>query len=597
MGNARKVHAGRLDVTTPTPRELNSFHHMQSLLSKASILVHFDSERRLYIDMDASKERGIGGYLYHVSNEPLDKPPGPKTIQPILFLSRDLIDAETRYWPTELEISGLVWMIKKVRHLVEASKLPVIVYTDHSSTVNIAKQSSLNTTSIEKLNLRLVRSSEYLQRFRLDIRHRPGKTNVIPDALSRLPVVEECKARLIERDAYRYEDGDALANAQEVVSAHPVSLVEISEEFKARLMDGYREDPRWVRINELIERNERLRRDGNAADIPYRIIRNLIYFVDPEVGLRLCIPQSMIGEVFGLAHDELGHVGYDRTHERLTEGLYIYNMAKELRRYILHCPECQLCRTPRHRPYGLLQSIISPARPFDTITIDFILALLLSKPEKFDCILSVTDKFSKAITLIPGKIATGGKEWAILLLDRLCLLNWGLPRAILSDRDRRFIGQLWRGLFDQLKVSLLYSTSYHPQTDGMSERTNQTVEIALRYYLATLESLDQWPSVLPRMSQALCNSTNYSSTMKTPTEILFGFKTREALDLLRINESPPIELDDANDTNINDRNEPIEQPIEAYPIATRRRRTSYQSERPEPIRRGETHRLPNLDEY
>ena len=76
------------------------------------------------------QERGIGGYLYHVvdSNEPFDpdtprKHPGPKAIQPILFLSCDLIDAETRYWPTELEVAGLVWMIKKVRHLVEASKL------------------------------------------------------------------------------------------------------------------------------------------------------------------------------------------------------------------------------------------------------------------------------------------------------------------------------------------------------------------------------------------------------------------------------------------------------------------------------------------
>ena len=162
MGNVKKVHAGRFDVTTPILRELNSFHHIQSLLLKASILVHFNSEWQLYINIDASKECDIEGYLYHVSNEPLDKPPGPKTIQPILFLSCDLINVETWYWPTELKISELIWMIKKVQHLVKVLKLPVIIYTDHSSIINIAKQSSLNTTSIKKFNLQLIQSSEYL---------------------------------------------------------------------------------------------------------------------------------------------------------------------------------------------------------------------------------------------------------------------------------------------------------------------------------------------------------------------------------------------------------------------------------------------------
>ena len=137
--------------------------------------------------------------------------------------------------------------------------------------------------------------------------------------------------------------------------------------------------------------------------------------------------------------------------------------------------------------------------------------------------MSVTNKFSKAITLIKGKIAMSGKEWAVLLLDRLALLLWGLPRAILSDRDRRFVGQIWKGIFESLSFDLLYSTSYHPQTDGMSKCSNQTVEIALRYYFANLPELNQWPSVLPRLSLALNNSMNFSSMGKTPTQVIHGF--------------------------------------------------------------------------
>ena len=435
--------------------------------------------------------------------------------------------------------------------------------TPHSTTVppkpsytQPLTQSSLNISSIQKSNLWLVQSSEYLQHFCLEVRHRPGKSNIIPDALSRLPVVDklsrlllatECKERLQERDqhlALTNEDVAANKLIAESVSAHPVSLVQMSNAFKQRLVQGYTADPRWIRIQDIIERNRALGED--AADLPYKLLRGLIYYKDVEFGLRLCVPQPLVGEVFNLAHDKLGHQGYDRTHQRLTEGLYIYNLAKQLHAYIQHYHQCQLRQTPRHQVHGSLQPILTPPRPFHTISIDFILALPLSRPEKYDCVMSVSDKFSKAITLIPGNIAASGKVWAVLLLDRLSLMFWGLPRAILSDRDRRFVGQLWQGIFDKLSVSLLYSTSYHPQTDGMSERTNQTVEIALRYYLSILPDMYRWPTVLPRLSHALCNSKNFSSTGKTPTQVLYGFKTREPLDFLRVEEGEPVQLEEGD---------------------------------------------------
>ena len=151
--------------------------------------------------MDASKEVSIGAYAYHIIVElTIKSPPKQKTIQLILFLSRELTGPEAQYWPTELEVSGLVWVVQKPRHLIEASETSVVVFTDHSATCQIARQISLNTVSIEKSNLKLVRSSEYLQRFNLDVQHRSGISNIIPDALSQLPIVDSCKTHLIERD-------------------------------------------------------------------------------------------------------------------------------------------------------------------------------------------------------------------------------------------------------------------------------------------------------------------------------------------------------------------------------------------------------------
>ena len=535
-GNARKKVAARTYLTTPTPKELNAFHHLQKLFSSPIILVHFDDKRRLFIDLDASKEFGFGAHVYHSLDEDIASIPKQKSQQSILFLSRLLSDAETRYWPTELEIAGIVWVVKKIRHMVEAAKDYTIIYTDHSAAVSIVRQTSLNTTSIDKLNLRLVRASEYLQRFRLDVRYKPGKANIVPDALS----------RLASREYHPSDNADSLDAL--VIRCFPVSLVEMSPSFRQRLQDGYQE-PRWSRVRRLIQENAEL--DDNAAKIPYRIIDDLLYFDDDERGLRLCIPSAIEAEVFKLAHDEQGHPGYARTHERLTQGLYIFGMPAKLHEFIRHCPHCQRNQTPRHRPYGSLQPIYSPARPFHTITIDFILALPTS-PEGFDCTMSLTDKFCKAVAFIAGKSTWDGNEWAIAVLDKLAEINWGLPRAFISDRDRKFIGQLWKGIFKALNVELLFSSAWHPQTDGMSERSNQTAEIALRYYIATLEDPRCWPKVLPRMSASLNNSTKYSSTAQSPTQVLYGFRTREALDLLR--------FDDNNDASCERLQDPADTP-------------------------------------
>ena len=91
----------------------------------------------------------------------------------------------------------------------------------------------------------------------------------------------------------------------------------------------------------------------------------------------------------------------------------------------------------------------------------------------------------------------------------------------------------YRNLFllTSLDVGLLYSTAYHPQTDGTSERTNQTAEIALRFLIHTLNRPSDWPKVLRRM-QALLNNHASATTSKKPNELAYGFKLNRPLDLV-----------------------------------------------------------------
>ncbi len=101
----------------------------------------------------------------------------------------------------------------------------------------------------------------------------------------------------------------------------------------------------------------------------------------------------------------------------------------------------------------------------------------------------------------------------------------------MTDRDPKFLSRFWTARFKKLGVELFYSTAYHPQSDGSSERTNQTVEITLRFLLHTIAKPQNWPSLLPKI-QALLNNATSTTTGQTPNELAYGFTPRRPLDLL-----------------------------------------------------------------
>jgi hypothetical protein len=193
-GKPRKSFSLKTLIENPSSVELDAYNQLQSDFSRARWLTHYNRIRQLYADVDASK-KGFGVIVYHlkegVDGKSLKGPPSKRDIEPILFLSKTLSSAESRYWPTELEMAGLVWTVRKMAHMIKSSEHPTIIYTDHGATPAIAAATKLTTSSTDRLNMKLVRASMYLSQFRLDIRHRPGKSNVIPDALSRLPVEKD----------------------------------------------------------------------------------------------------------------------------------------------------------------------------------------------------------------------------------------------------------------------------------------------------------------------------------------------------------------------------------------------------------------------
>lgn len=140
-----------------------------------------------------------------------------------------------------------------------------------------------------------------------------------------------------------------------------------------------------------------------------------------------------------------------------------------MKRYIEHCPTCLEHRIRRYRPYGSLQPILYLAIPFHTVTIDIVLAIPLSNDE-FDAALTMTDKYTKLMGIIPGCNTWEGEDWARGVLGFWWTANWGIPTVLLTDRDPKFTQGLWKAIFKLICTNVLYTTSYHPQTDGQSER-------------------------------------------------------------------------------------------------------------------------------
>ena len=142
----------------------------------------------------------------------------------------------------------------------------------------------------------------------------------------------------------------------------------------------------------------------------------------------------------------------------------------------------------------------------------------------------MTCKFSKWVTLIKDADTKSAEQWAHIFLNSLDLINWGLSGKLITNCDPNFLSKFWTALFTKLRVKLLYSIAYHLQTNGSSERTNQTVEITLRFFIHIMEDIFRWLKDLPWI-QSLLNNTSTSTMRKTPNEIAYRFSLRRLLDL------------------------------------------------------------------
>ena len=295
------------------------------------------------------------------------------------------------------------------------------------------------------------------------------------------------------------------------------------------------------KLEQLLETAKEI--TGVSKDGVYTMVRGLLFFSDRQSGrnLRLCIPEALIGDILHQCHDATGHPGIRRLYLSLSSRVYFPRMSRRIRAYINNCVTCQVSKPSHEKPAGLLHPITTPEL-HHTVTLDFITGL--PKSHGKDAVLTVTEKYSKAIRIIPCNITTSAAEAARLYLE-YCYPIFGLPSRIISDRDARFTSLFWSTLTRLLNIRLGLTAAYHPSADGQSEKTNQTVEIALRCFIGgDTSKYHRWVEYLPILEHEY-NSTINVSTGFSPNEVRYIVPPRGIMDITTVPAEPINKVSDA----------------------------------------------------
>ena len=236
---------------------------------------------------------------------------------------------------------------------------------------------------------------------------------------------------------------------------------------------------------------------------------------------QLVLPQQLIEKALTGCHDQVGHLGRDRTLSLLRERFYWPSLYKDT---IEHLDSCRKCKLRKSRVPRAESVPIQASRPMELVHLDY----LCLKPCKgqVENVLVVTDHFTRYAQAFPTKSQTAKVTAKVLWHNFIC--HYGFPEKFISDQGRNFESQLIADLCKLAKVKKIRTSPYHPMTNGQCERFNRT----LCDMLGTLETEEKadWKAFLHTLTHAY-NCTRNSSTGFSPFYLMFSRHPRLPVDV------------------------------------------------------------------
>ncbi|RVW59177.1 Transposon Tf2-2 polyprotein [Vitis vinifera] len=324
------------------------------------------------------------------------------------------------------------------------------------------------------------------------------KANVVADALSRKSVGQLSSLEL--RD----------------ISARPMVIQRIVE---AQVHDEFLEKVKAQLVAGEIDENWSMYEDGSV-----------------RFKGRLCVPKDveLRNELLADAHRAKYtiHPGNTKMYQDLKRQFWWSGMKRDIAQFVANCQICQQVKAEHQRPAGLLQPLPIPEWKWDNITMDFVIGLPRTRSKK-NGVWVIVDRLTKSAHFLAMKTTDSMNSLAKLYIQEIVRLH-GIPVSIVSDRDPKFTSQFWQSLQRALGTQLNFSTAFHPQTDGQSERVIQILEDMLR--ACVLDFGGNWADYLP-LAEFAYNNSYQSSIGMAPYEALYGRPCRSPLCWIEMGES------------------------------------------------------------
>lgn len=454
-----------------------AFDELKKQLSNSSMLGFYNKNDRTQIIADASPV-GLGAVLIQFDDK------GPRVIS---YASRSLTQTEQKYAQTEKEALALVWGVERFHFYIYGKKFELI--TDHKPLEVIFAPKSKPCCRIERWVLRL-------QAYDFTVIYKPGKSN-IADPLSRL-----------------------------------VNWPELSENRAKSLADEYvnwivtHAEPKAVKLEEI----EQASRDDQAIQavkrgifdeiwdeisMPFKIFETELCFANEILlrGTRIVPPECLHEKMLQLAHE--GHPGITVMKRRLRAKVWWPKMDQHIEHFVKKCKGCTLVGAPS-APEPIKRTEL-PSSPWQHIAIDFCGPLPSSHH-----LFVIVDYYSRFVEV---EIMT--KIDSLKAIERLKIIfaRFGFPLSITADNGRQFIGHDFKQFCDTNNITLNSTIPYWPQQNGEVERQNRSL---LKRLSISQEAKRDWMKDLHEYL-LMYRSTPHSTTMKTPSELMFGWNIRDKL--------------------------------------------------------------------
>ena len=501
-----------------------AFDKLKLALQTPPVLAYPDMNKPFVLTCDASNS-AIGFVLGQLDSQKMERV--------IAYGGRSLSKSQQGWNTTEKECFAVVEGVKTYHTYLAHRKFTI--YTDHSALLYLMDQ--------KRSTGKLTRWAMELQGYTFDIVHRKGCNNRVADALSRRTYPEqpdicnrnaaakvECvqtEQKVTAQETREYIEVELFYDDYTTVApVHPVvvkpelgdlrAIVELQQQCPD-FADLYR----YVDTGELPDDNSRCMKVQSSAQ-DYTICNGLLYKwfqkrVRVENGEKwikqLCLPRILRESALLAFHDSHvggAHLGVERVYTALSLKYFWPKMHQSIENYIRSCDRCQRIKTVRNKKPPLNPLPVSTT--FERWHIDF---LKLSKTKDgYQYVLLLVDSFSKWTEAFAMKTQEASEVAQILF--REIIARYGAMRVLVSDKGQNFMSKLVQALCEMMNITKHSTSSYHPQTNGLVERTNSTIIQSLRAYCD--KDQKNWPGKLPGILMALRNSPSTQSTEYHPSQ-------------------------------------------------------------------------------